>query len=128
MIIGIFAEVYLVDDDIIRKISHDQSEESMQSIIREAMIYDIVRTDKRIAEWLSSGISDYVDIQYYPHGEPVKYCQENSITPELRYTLPMTGIPRPNRILLKRLFTFEVNMQYRVGLLGRLNFLGLLVK
>ncbi|KAJ5972407.1 uncharacterized protein N7479_002325 [Penicillium vulpinum] len=84
LIIGIFAEVYLLDDKIIRKIPRSQSEEDRRPIIREAMIYGILGTHARIAEWLSRGISDYIDIKYYPYGDLVKYCQENSISPELR--------------------------------------------
>ncbi|QKX63646.1 uncharacterized protein TRUGW13939_10817 [Talaromyces rugulosus] len=84
LIIGIFAEVYLVDNEIIRKIPRSQSEEDMQPILREAMVYDTLGPHPRIAEWLSKDISNFIDIKYYPHGDLVNYCQKNLIQPELR--------------------------------------------
>lgn len=84
MVIGIFAEVYLLDDKIIRKVPRSESEEDMQPIIREAMVYDILGVHPQIAEWLSRGRSDYIDIKYYRHGDLMNYCQENIVTPELR--------------------------------------------
>lgn len=61
-----------------------KSEEDLQPILREALIYDILGTHPRIAEWLSRGISDYIEIRYYPHGDLVKYSGTHPITPELR--------------------------------------------
>ncbi|PLB49653.1 kinase-like protein [Aspergillus steynii IBT 23096] len=83
LIIGIFAEVYLLDNKIIRKVPRSESEEDMQPIIREAMVYDILGVHPRIAEWLSRG-SDYIDIKYYRHGDLANYCQKHTITAELR--------------------------------------------
>ncbi|KAI3295991.1 hypothetical protein DTO002I6_3674 [Penicillium roqueforti] len=82
--IGIFAEVYLLDDHIIRKIPRSQSEEDLQPILREALIYNILGAHPRIAEWLSRGISDYIELTYYSHGDLVEYLDRNPITPELR--------------------------------------------
>ena len=50
LIIGIFAEVYLLDEKTIRKSPPTESEEDMQPIIREAMIYDIIGVHPRITE------------------------------------------------------------------------------
>ncbi|KAE8348029.1 kinase-like protein [Aspergillus coremiiformis] len=84
LIIGIFAEVYLIDKNFIRKIPRSQSEEDMRPIIREAQIYEILGVHPRIAEWLSIGRFDHVDIKYYPHGDLANYCQNNNIATELR--------------------------------------------
>lgn len=73
-----------MDNKVIRKIPRSDSEEDMQPIIREAMIYDTLGIHPRIAEWLSKGRSDYVDIKYYQHGDLANYCQKNTITPELQ--------------------------------------------
>ncbi|RHZ47039.1 uncharacterized protein CDV56_100865 [Aspergillus thermomutatus] len=56
----------------------------MQPIIREATIYDTIGIQPRIAECMSRGRSDYVDVKYYPHGDLASYCQKNRITPELQ--------------------------------------------
>jgi serine/threonine protein kinase len=84
LIIGIFAEVYLLDNKIIRKVPRSESEEDMRPIIREAMVYEILGVHPRIAEWLSRGRSDYIDIKYYRNGDLANYCQKNSITAELQ--------------------------------------------
>ena len=84
MVIGIFAEVILLDGKIIRKIPRSQSEENVQPIIREATIYDIVGVHPRIAECMSRGRADYVDVKYYPYGDLASYCKQNRITPELQ--------------------------------------------
>jgi serine/threonine protein kinase len=86
LIIGIFAEVYLLDGKTIRKSPRSESEEDMQPIIRETMIYDIIGVHPRIAECTSqgSGKVKYIDIKYYRHGDLATYCRENSITPELQ--------------------------------------------
>lgn len=86
MIIGIFAEVYLLDQKIIRKLARSESEEDLRPIIREAMIYDTIGIHPRIAECTSRGSNTvkYVDIKYYRHGDLASYCQKNPITPELQ--------------------------------------------
>ncbi|KAL4884105.1 kinase-like domain-containing protein [Aspergillus karnatakaensis] len=68
--IGIFAEVYLVDGMIIRKAPRSQSE--------------ILGKHPRIAECLSLERQDYVDIQYYPSDDLASHLQTNKITPGLR--------------------------------------------
>ncbi|KAL5337220.1 kinase-like protein [Aspergillus crustosus] len=82
--IGIFAEVYLVDGRIIRKAPRSRREEDLQPIVREADIYRILGKHPRIAECLSLGRQDYVDIQYYPSGDLASYLQTNTIAPDLR--------------------------------------------
>ena len=86
LIIGIFAEVWLLEGKIIRKIPRNDHQDAMLPIHREAMIYDIVGTHPRIAECLSRGqdIVQYVDIQYYPHGDLTTFCQKYGTTPGLR--------------------------------------------
>ncbi|RDW83588.1 uncharacterized protein DSM5745_03914 [Aspergillus mulundensis] len=64
-------------------VTHD-SEEDTQPIIREAMVYEILGAHPRIAEWLSRGRSDFVDIKYYPRGDLASYSQRNTITAELQ--------------------------------------------
>ncbi|RJE19042.1 STYKc [Aspergillus sclerotialis] len=86
LIIGIFAEVYLLDGKVIRKTPRSENEEDMQPIIREATIYNIIGIHPRIVECMSrgGGRAEYVDVKYYPHGDLASYCQKNKITPELR--------------------------------------------
>lgn len=84
LIIAIFAEVYLLDGKIIRKMPRSESEEDMQLIIREATIYDTIGIHPRIAEWMSRGSSDYVDVKFYSHGDLANYIQEKKITPDLQ--------------------------------------------
>ncbi|PYI28478.1 kinase-like protein [Aspergillus indologenus CBS 114.80] len=86
LIIGIFAEVYLLDGKTIRKSPRSESEEDMQPIIREAMIYDMIGAHPRIAECISQGSGQvkHINIKYYRHGDLATYCQKNSITPELQ--------------------------------------------
>lgn len=86
MIIGTFAEVYLLDGKVIRKTPRSENEEDMQPIIREATIYNIIGVHPRIVECMSRGRgrAEYVDVKYYPHGDLASYCQKNKITPELR--------------------------------------------
>ncbi|KAH8427407.1 uncharacterized protein LDX57_005122 [Aspergillus melleus] len=84
LLIGIFAEVYLVDDKIIRKAPRSPSREDAEPICREAAIYSILGDHPRIAQCLPSGHSDYVDIQYYPRGDLVTYCRGTKISPDLQ--------------------------------------------
>ncbi|KAJ5831154.1 uncharacterized protein N7525_009407 [Penicillium rubens] len=65
--IALFAVVYLVDNHIIRKIPWSQSEEDLQPILREALIYDTLGNRPRIAKWPLRDISDYIEIKYYPY-------------------------------------------------------------
>ncbi|KAJ5660904.1 uncharacterized protein N7484_000276 [Penicillium longicatenatum] len=83
LIIGISAEVHLLGGKIIRKLP--RSDEDIQSIIREAMIYEAIGPHARIAECMSMGShGQHVDIKYYPHGDLAAYNQRNSITSELQ--------------------------------------------
>ncbi|KAJ5816567.1 hypothetical protein N7447_008800 [Penicillium robsamsonii] len=84
LIIGIFAEVYFLDNHIVRKVPRSESEEDLQPTLRDALIHGVLGNHPRIAECLSQGISDYIEIKYYPRGDPVKYLDRNSIPPELR--------------------------------------------
>ncbi|KAJ5713584.1 uncharacterized protein N7483_010765 [Penicillium malachiteum] len=60
-------------------------QDAILPIRREAMIYEIVGRHPRIAKCLSRGQDvQYVDIEYYPHGDLTTYCQKNGITPVLR--------------------------------------------
>ncbi|KAJ5921096.1 hypothetical protein N7466_009422 [Penicillium verhagenii] len=85
LIIGISAKVYLLDGKTIRKLP--RSDNDIQAIQREAMIYDTIGPHIRIAECISMGNNEFcqhVDIKYYPHGDLAAYIQQNSITPELQ--------------------------------------------
>lgn len=84
LIIGIFAEVYLLDENIIRKVRCSKNEEDMQPILREVTIYGIIGIHPRIAECMSQGRTDYVDVHYYPYGDLVSYSQRNKTTLELQ--------------------------------------------
>ncbi|KAJ6070564.1 hypothetical protein N7467_011883 [Penicillium canescens] len=86
LMIGIFAKVYLLDGKTVRKVPRSESEEDMQPIIREAMIYDTIGVHPRIAECTSRGSDQvkFVDIKFYRHGDLACYCQKNSITSELQ--------------------------------------------
>lgn len=84
IMIGMFAEVYLVDGQIIRKAPRSLSKEDAEPILREAAIYSILGDHPRIAQCLSLGHSDYVDIKYYHHGDLVTYCRDNEVSPELQ--------------------------------------------
>lgn len=84
MIIGGFAEVYLLERETIRKLPHNK--ENLLPLIREAMIYNHIDAHPRIAECLSRGSDsvEYVDIKYYPYGDLASYCQKNLITSGLQ--------------------------------------------
>jgi hypothetical protein len=74
--IALFAVVYLVDNHIIRKIPWSQSEEDLQPILREVLIYDTLGNRPRIAKWPLRDISDYIEIKYYPYGDLVVFGRE----------------------------------------------------
>lgn len=82
--IGIFAEVYLLDGKTIRKALRSKKEEDTQPIVREATIYKTLGDHPRIARCISQGRMDYVDIEYYSHGDLAKFRQEREISPELQ--------------------------------------------
>ncbi|WEW60079.1 serine/threonine protein kinase [Emydomyces testavorans] len=84
--IGIFAQVHLLDGTVIRKVPCSESEEHKQPILREATIYAILGQHPRIAQYLSHGKTDYIDIKYYPYGDLAAYTQNNKdkITPDLQ--------------------------------------------
>lgn len=71
--IGIFAEVYLLNGTIIRKLPRSESDEDLQPILHEATIYTILGKHPRIAECLSFGETKFVDVKYYPHGDLAAY-------------------------------------------------------
>ncbi|KAJ5456712.1 hypothetical protein N7530_011986 [Penicillium desertorum] len=56
--ISIFAEVYLVDGKTIRKAPRSHSEDDMESVIREATIYNMMDDHPRIAQCTSQGRTD----------------------------------------------------------------------
>lgn len=56
----------------------------MQPIIRETTIYEILGDHPRIAECLTPGKTDYIDIMYYPNGDLAKFREEKKIPPELQ--------------------------------------------
>ncbi|PYI07110.1 kinase-like protein [Aspergillus sclerotiicarbonarius CBS 121057] len=74
--IGIFAEVYLKDDAIVRKVPRSNTHEDSQPILREAMIYSILGKDPRIAECLSLGQTDFVDTKYYSNGDLAAFISD----------------------------------------------------
>lgn len=80
--VGVFAEVYLVDNEIIRKMPCSESQDDRLPIVQEARVYTILGVHPRIAEL--KGRVDYVDIRYYPHGDLAHYCQRNYVDPELQ--------------------------------------------
>jgi hypothetical protein len=83
--IGVFAKVYLLDANTVRKVPCSESEEDMQPIIRKAMVYDTIGVHPRIAECISrsSDRVKFIDIKFYRYSNLVSYCQKNSITSEL---------------------------------------------
>ncbi|CAI7591829.1 unnamed protein product [Penicillium glandicola] len=86
LMIGIFAKAYLLDEKTVRKVPRGKSEEDMQPVIREAMIYDTIGVHPRIAECILRGsdVIEFVDIKFYRHGDLATYCQKNIITSELQ--------------------------------------------
>ncbi|KAI9837944.1 MAG: hypothetical protein M1837_002652 [Sclerophora amabilis] len=83
---GIFAKVHLLDGTVVRKVPRSNSQEDAQPILREATVYNTLGDHPRIAQCLSRGRTDYVDVKYYPNGDLVAYLQKHksSITPGLR--------------------------------------------
>lgn len=71
--IGIFAKVYLLDGAVIRKMPCSRNDEDIRPIVREATIYSILGEHPRIAECLSCGEMDFVDIKYYPYGDLAEF-------------------------------------------------------
>ncbi|KAJ0413144.1 hypothetical protein BJY00DRAFT_306525 [Aspergillus carlsbadensis] len=59
IMMGIFAEVYLVDGRIIRKAPRTACDEGLEPIIREANIYQILGPHPRTAQCLSLGRLEY---------------------------------------------------------------------
>lgn len=81
--IGIFSEVYLLNETVIRKITRSESEEHAQPILREATIYTILGgPHPRIANCLSRGITSHVDIEYYSNGDLATYKKKNKLNLE----------------------------------------------
>ncbi|KAL4914337.1 hypothetical protein BDW62DRAFT_204730 [Aspergillus aurantiobrunneus] len=107
LIIGVFAEVYLIDGKSIRKLPRSQSEEEMEPIIREATIYNTIGTHPRIAECLSGGRTDYIDVKYYPHGDAAAYLSENELTPALR--------SKWSQQILEAIFFVDDDLNLRLG-------------
>jgi serine/threonine protein kinase len=81
LIIGIFAKVYLVDEKTIRKLPRGQSQEDLEPIVRESLIYNILGAHPRIAECISLGRDHYVDLKYYRFGDLASYCEKTEVTP-----------------------------------------------
>ncbi len=75
--IGIFAKVHLLDGKIVRKVPRSTSQVDAQPISREAIVYKILGDHPRIAQCLSHGRTDYVDVKYYPNSDVAAYLQKN---------------------------------------------------
>ena len=75
--ISAFAEVYLLGNNIVRKLPCSESEEDMEPILREATIYTMLHDHPRIAQCLSRGQLHRVDLKYYPNGDLASYLQKN---------------------------------------------------
>lgn len=91
LIIGIFADVWLLNGTIIRKTPRKNdvnNPEAMLPIYREALIYNILGPHPRIAECLTLNQHKdnikHIDIKYYPHSDLTSYCKKHSISPTLR--------------------------------------------
>lgn len=86
IIIGIFAKVHLLDGTVVRKVPRSKSQEDAEPILREATIYTMLGDHPRIAQCLSLGKTDHVDVKYYPNGDLLTYLQKNNsnITPNLQ--------------------------------------------
>ncbi|KAJ5274577.1 hypothetical protein N7505_003122 [Penicillium chrysogenum] len=82
--IGVFAEVYLLDGKTIRKAPRSQGEDDIESIIREATIYNMIDDHPRIAQCTSRERIDFVDVKYYPKGDLSGFCQKNKVSTELQ--------------------------------------------
>ncbi|KAJ5933551.1 hypothetical protein N7454_005880 [Penicillium verhagenii] len=80
--ISAFAEVYLLDGKTIRKAPRSKSEDDMESIIREATIYNMMDDHLRISQ--CRGRTDFVDVKYYPKGDVSEFCQKNEVSAELQ--------------------------------------------
>lgn len=75
--IGIFAKIHFLDGKIVRKVPRSKSQVDAQPISREAIVYKILDRHHRIAQCLSQGRTDYVNVKYYPNGDLVAYLQKN---------------------------------------------------
>ncbi|KZF20454.1 kinase-like protein [Xylona heveae TC161] len=69
LMVGMFAEVYLLKGSIVRKVPCNDAENGRLAILCEATVYSILGKHPRIVEWLSCGETDFVEIQYYPNGD-----------------------------------------------------------
>jgi serine/threonine protein kinase len=78
IVIGIFAKVHLLDRKIVRKVPRSNSQGDIAPIQREATVYKALGEHPRIAQCLSFGQTDYVDLKYYPNGDLESYLQENA--------------------------------------------------
>ncbi len=79
--VGIFSKVYLVDDLFIRKVPGDTEIDNVQAIRNEANIYALLGNNECIANCSSVNQSlDYVDLEYYPHGDLKTYFERNKRT------------------------------------------------
>lgn len=63
-----------------------KSQEDAEPIFREAIIYNILGDHPRIAQCLSHGSTNYVDVKYYSNGDLLAYLQKNQshIAPDLQ--------------------------------------------
>ncbi|KAI9749155.1 MAG: hypothetical protein M4579_006985 [Chaenotheca gracillima] len=126
LLIGIFARVHLLGGTVVRKVPRSTSEEDAQPILHEADIYSLLGDHPRIAQCLSIGRIDHVDVKYYPKGDIVIYLQKNqdSIAPSLRskwfrqiieavHNLHEHGVIHSDLAL--RQFFVEVDLDARLG-------------
>lgn len=82
--ISAFSRVYLVDKTTIHKERFSDDEEDALPITQEAATYEILGSHPRIAEYLSHGRTDIVEVKYYPQGDLRAYRNKHELSPELQ--------------------------------------------
>lgn len=80
--VGIFSVVHHVSDTFVRKLPRTDDSFSipmnLQAMSNEATIYALLGENPRIVRCLSiSKTLDYVDLEYYPHGNLMNYVQSS---------------------------------------------------
>jgi serine/threonine protein kinase len=75
-----------LDEAVVRKMPRSKNDEDMLPILREATVYSILGKHPRIAECLSRGRTDFVDIEYYPSGDLAAFIRvrKEKLTPDLQ--------------------------------------------
>lgn len=124
--VSAFAEVYLLNGTVVRKVPCGEGEDYVQPLQREAAIYEILGQHPRIAEHLSPGRTDCVDIKYYPHGDLAAHIQQDkgNVTTELQSKWFMQMIEAVVKIhdhgivhsdLASRQFFLDIDLNLRLG-------------